>query len=175
MKIQMRLWALAGLLALGTAAPALAQDVPAETSKSLWCASAFALVEPQARAEGAAATAKNDSASAQADIAAADNFKKYAGMLQDMSTASLKKAGFTDDQIKTQTTAFAEKVNKELTGGGAAEFSVIECTKLVDPEAAAMNARSTVSTPDAATPTPANGSTAPAPATGATTPAPASN
>lgn len=171
MKFQTRLWALSGLLALGTAVPALAQGVPADADKALWCASAFAIVEPQARAEGEAATAKNDTETAKADLTAADNFKKYAGMLQDISSASLKKAGFTDDQIKVQVTAYSDKVNKELTGGGTAEFSVVECTQLVDPQAAEQIKTDAAAPADAAKP--ADGAAAPAPATDGTTPAPA--
>jgi hypothetical protein len=109
---------------LAMAIPAFAKDVPADANKALWCASAFSFVEPQARAQG--------------QISAADNFAKYAKSLNDASHASLSKAGFSDDEIKAQGASYSDKVNKELTGGGTAEFSVVECTQLVDPAAAAL-------------------------------------
>ena len=164
MTIAMRRWALAALVALGSAAPALAQDVPADAAKALWCASAFTLVEPQARAQN--------------QTSAADNFLKYAKELTDLSHQGLVKAGFSEDQIKVQSATYADKVNKELTGGGTAEFSVVECVQIVDPQAAAL-IKSGSGAPADGTAAPAAPAAAapatPAPADGgATTPAPAS-
>ncbi|MGN6101584.1 MAG: hypothetical protein ACTHOR_10590 [Devosia sp.] len=148
-----RLAALVTLALLGTT-PVLAQAtpaVPADANKTLWCASAFTLVEPQARAQG--------------QISAADNFLKYSKQLSDMSHASMVKAGFTEDQIKSTGATYSDKVNKELTGGGTAEFSVVECTQLVDPQAAALIQAGSNGT--GTTTAPANGATAPAGGTAA--------
>lgn len=169
MTIRTRVCVLATLALLGAALPAQAQQVPADANKALWCATAFTLVEPQARAQG--------------QTTAADSFKKYSDTLSQTSHDSLSKAGFTEDQIKAQGTAYSDKVSKELTGNGEAEFSVVECTELVDPAAAAA-IKSEAPPPDAAAPatgeTPAPGTAAPAPAdaapapaAGGTTPAPA--
>ena len=161
MSTRLHLSVLAAVAVLGASVPAFAQDVPADANKALWCSAAFGLVSPQARAQGQAA--------------AADNFDKYSKPLTDSATASLKKAGFADDKIKAQGAAYSDKVSKELTGGGGtAEFSVVECTQLVDPVAAAAMQSAVTPAPDGKT-VPAN----PAPATtppatgGATTPAPA--
>jgi len=131
MMMRTRFCVLAALTLLGMTAPALAQDAPAvppETDKALWCATAFTLVEPQARAQG--------------QTEAADKFKKYADSLNTSGHDGLAKAGFTEDQIKTQSAAYTDKVTKELNGSGPQpEFSVVECTELVDPaEAAAIQA-----------------------------------
>ena len=142
MSTRTRLCVLATLTLLGTAVPAFAQAVPDDANKALWCSTAFTLVEPQARAQG--------------DAPAADNFHKYAATLSGTGGDSLKKAGFTDDQIKATTAGYTEKVTKELSGGGAAEFSVIECTMLVDPAAAAaIQQQAPAPAPDAAAPAPA--------------------
>jgi hypothetical protein len=128
MTIRTPLAALAGLLILSAAGPALAAEtpqMPADANKALWCAAAFTLVEPQARAAG--------------QTAAADNFLNYAKMLNSQSAASMTKAGFTDEQIKAQSGAYTAKVAGELNPGGTPEFSVVACTELVDPaKAAAM-------------------------------------
>jgi|GEM_PF-4007443 len=165
-----RRWALAAVLAVGSAAPAMAQDVPADVSKALWCASAFTLVEPQARAQN--------------QVSAADNFLKYSKELTTVSHDGLVKAGFSEDQVKVQNGVYADKVNKELTGGGTPEFSVVDCVQLVDPQAAALITAGSAApgadaaapaAPAAATPAPATAAPAtPAPADGTTTPAPAS-
>jgi hypothetical protein len=157
MTMRTHLSVLAALVALGAAAPAFAQDVPADANKALWCASAFGLVGPQARAQG--------------QTAVADNFDKYAKSLSDTAGASLKKAGFADDKIKAQAPAYALKVSKELTGGGAAEFTVVDCTMLVDPAAAAA-IQSTQAAPAAGATAPAAGAAA-APSATPATPAPA--
>ncbi|HTJ57497.1 MAG TPA: hypothetical protein VL418_08050 [Devosiaceae bacterium] len=148
MTMRTHLSVLAALVVLGASAPAaFAQAVPADANKALWCASAFGLVSPQARAQG--------------QTAAADNFDKYTKALNDVAAASLKKAGFADDKIKAQSATYTDKVGKELAGGSAPEFSVVECTQLVDPAAAA--AMQQAPAPSA----PAGGAMAPA------TPAPA--
>ena len=157
MTVQTRLAALVAFAAIGFAAPAFAQDVPADANKALWCATAFSLVEPQARAQG--------------QTSAADNFLKYSKTLADSSHDLLTKAGFTEDQIKAQAPTYSDKVNKELTGGSAAEFSVVDCTALVDPQAAALIKAG----PATDTPAPAAGAAAPAAGTDATTPAPATD
>jgi len=148
MTMRTHLSVLAALMLLGAAVPAFAQDVPADANKALWCSTAFGLVSPQARAQG--------------QTAAADNFDKYAKALNDMATASMKKAGFTDDKIKAQSAVYTDKVHKELGGGGTAEFSVVDCTQLVDPAAAAA-----MQPAQPAPAAPAGGNAAPA------TPAPA--
>lgn len=141
---------------MAAAAPAIAQSTPAvpdATNKTLWCASAFTIVEPQARAQG--------------QVSAADNFLKYSKQLSDMSHASLSKAGFTEDQIKAQDAAYSDKVNKELTGGGTPEFNVVECTQIVDPAAAALiQARGPNDTGTTTAPAPAPAQNGSAPATG---------
>jgi hypothetical protein len=130
MTIRTPLAALAGLLLLGAAGPALAAaaktpQLPADANKTLWCASAFTLVEPQARAAG--------------QTAAADNFLAYAKTLNAQSAASMSKAGFTDEEIKSESGTYTAKVAGELNPGGKPEFSVVACTELVDPaKAAAM-------------------------------------
>ena len=159
MTIPMRHLALAALTLMGTAAPALAQDVPADANKALWCSSAFTLVEPQARSQG--------------QTSAADNFLKYSKQLADISHASLIKAGFSEDQIKAQGTAYTDKVNKELTVGGAAEFSVVDCVQVVDPQAAALIKSGSAAPGGAAAP--ADGTAAPAAPAAGTAPAPADN
>ena len=127
MTIRTPLAALLGLALMSAGTPVLAQaqQIPADANKALWCAAAFTLVEPQARAAG--------------QTAAADNFLSYAKTLNAQSQASLTKAGFTDDQIKTQSGTYTSKVAQELNPGGKPEFSVVACTELVDPgKAAAM-------------------------------------
>lgn len=162
MTFRTRFCAFATLTLMASAVPAFAQPVPDDANKALWCSTAFGLVEPQARAQGQAA--------------AADNFKKYAETLLGTGGDSLKKAGFTADQVKTTTAGYADKVSKELQGGSAAEFTVVECTMLVDPTAAATlqqqeQERQQQQQAPAATPAPADGAAAPAP--GADAPAPA--
>jgi hypothetical protein len=154
---------LASLALLGAAAPAFAQEVPADANKALWCATAFTLVEPEARKQG--------------QTEAADHFKSYSTTLSQTSHDSLTKAGFSEDQIKSQTTAYTDKVTKELTGSGQPEFSEVECVTLVDPAAAqAIQQQQQAPAPDAtpapdnATP-PANGDASGADAT----PAPSGN
>lgn len=144
MKIRTRLCALATLTLLAGAMPAFAQDVPADANKALWCSTAFGLVAPQAKAQG------------QAD--AADKFDKYSKTLAGTGSDALKKAGFTDDQVKTASASYTDKVTKELQGASAPEFSIYDCTMLVDPAAAAAMQAA-----------PADNSAAPA---GGTTPAP---
>ena len=157
--------ALATFAIAGAALPAVAQDAPAvppDTQKALWCATAFTLVEPQARAQG--------------QTEAADRFKKYADSLNSTSHDGLAKAGFSEDQIKTQTTAYTDKVTKELSGSGAQpEFSVVDCTQLVDPAAAAAIQTGAPGTPGPeASPAPASPTTtAPAAPTTDTTTTPA--
>jgi len=154
MTMRTHLTVLAALALLGAGTPAFAQTVPADANKALWCSAAFTLVAPQAKAQGQAA--------------AADNFDKYSKTLASAATDSLKKAGFTDDNIKTQGTAYADKVSKELSGGGTAEFTVVDCTQLVDPVAAASIQSATTPADNAPAAAPA------APAAGTTTtPAPA--
>ena len=153
MTMRSHLAVLAALALIGAGTPAFAQTVPADANKALWCSAAFTIVAPQAKAQGQAA--------------AADNFTKYSGTLASMASDSMKKAGFTDDAIKTQGTSYADKVSKELSGAGTAEFSVVDCTQLVDPVAAA-SIQSATTPPAAAPAAPA------APAAGdTTTPAPA--
>jgi len=160
MPIRTRLAAVLAISLAAAAAPAFAQTTPAvpdDANKALWCASAFTIVEPQARAQGQAS--------------AADNFLKYSKQLSDLSHQSLLKAGFTEDQVKAQGAAYNDKVTKELTGGGAAEFTVVECTQLVDPQAAALikaTGPGGTGTTDA---TPAPGTAAPAAGTDTTKPA----
>jgi len=127
MTIRTPMAALAGLLILGAGAAVAAEtpQIPADANKALWCASAFTLVEPQARAAG--------------QTAAADNFLNYAKMLNAQSAAAMSKAGFTDEQIKSESGTYTAKVAGELNPGGKPEFSVVACTELVDPaKAAAM-------------------------------------
>jgi len=152
MTVSARFWAPLALATLALATPALAKDVPADAGKALWCASAFTIVEPQARAQG--------------QVSAADNFLKYAKALNTASHDSLVKAGFTEDEIKAEGPTYTDKVTKELTGGGTAEFSVVECTQLVDPSAAAL-IQATGPNGKGMTEAPAAGAAAP------TTPAPA--
>jgi hypothetical protein len=152
---------LASLALLGAAAPAFAQDVPADANKALWCATAFTLVEPEARAQG--------------QTEAADHFKSYSTTLSQTSHDSLTKAGFSEDQIKSQASAYTDKVTKELTGSGQPEFSEVECVTLVDPAAAQaiqqqQAPQDATPAPDNATP-PANGDASGADAT----PAPSGN
>ena len=157
MTLRTHLAALTAFAALTAASPVWAQStpaVPADANKALWCSTAFGIVAPQARAQ------KQD--------AAADSFTKYAKTLSDNAADSLKKAGFTDEQVKAQTPVYADKVNKELTGSGNAEFSVIECTQLVDPGAAAKIQQGTGAPADAGTPA-AAGAAPTAPATPDTT------
>lgn len=153
MTMRTHLAVLATLVVLGASAPAFAQTVPADANKALWCSAAFTLVSPQAKAQG--------------QTAAADNFDKYSKTLAGVASDSLKKAGFTDDGIKTQGTTYADKVSKELSGGDKAEFSVVDCTQLVDPVAAASIQSATTpadNAPATAPAAPAAGNTAPAPA-----------
>jgi hypothetical protein len=129
MTIRISLATLAGLVILSAGTPALAQaqtpPMPADANKALWCAAAFTLVEPQARSAG--------------QTAAADNFLAYAKTLNAQGQASLVKAGFTDDQVKSQAGGYTSKVAQELNAGGKPEFSVVACTEMVDPaKAAAM-------------------------------------
>jgi len=160
MSTRTRLCVLATLTLLGTAVPAFAQAVPDDANKALWCSTAFTLVEPQARAQG--------------DATAADKFSKYAATLTGTSGDSLKKAGFTDDQIKTTAATYKDKVTKELSGGGAAEFTVIECTMLVDPAAAAtLQQQQQAPAPDTAAPAAPAPDATPAPDAAPATPAPA--
>jgi hypothetical protein len=163
MSTRTRLCVLATLTLLGTAVPAFAQAVPDDANKALWCSTAFTLVEPQARAAG--------------DATAADKFSKYAATLTGTSGASLKQAGFTDDQIKTTAASYKDKVTKELSGGGVAEFTVIDCTMLVDPSAAAaiqqQQAPAAAPAPDAAAPAAPARDATPAPDATPATPAPA--
>jgi hypothetical protein len=158
MSIHTRLPALVALATLALATPVLAQDapaVPADANKALWCATAFTMVEPQARQAG--------------DTVAADNFLKYSKALTTTSQDGLKKAGFTDDQVTATTAKYKDTVNKQLTPGGAPDFTVVDCTALVDPAAAAA-IQATSGAPAAA---PADGTAAPAAVTAPATPAPA--
>ena len=169
MIIRTRLAALLALAALGAVAPAWAQTAPAmpdDANKALWCSTAFSLVAPQAKAQG--------------QTAAADRFTKYSATLATTGHDSMIKAGFTEDQAKAQTAAYTDKVTKELSGGGQADFTVVECTMLVDPQAAAALQQATPPAADATAPAtggdaaPAAGDAAPAtPApSDSTTPAP---
>jgi hypothetical protein len=114
------------LVALGATLPAFADAAPAvptDANKALWCAAAFTMVEPQARAAG--------------QTAAADSFLGYAKTLSASAADSLTKAGFTADQVKAQSATYSTKVTQELNSGGTPEFSVLTCTQLVDPSKAA--------------------------------------
>jgi hypothetical protein len=114
------------LVSLGTTLPAFADAAPAvptDANKALWCAAAFTIVEPQARAAG--------------QSAAADSFLGYAKTLNASAGDSLTKAGFTADQVKAQTATYSTKVTQELNSGGTPDFSVLSCTQLVDPSKAA--------------------------------------
>jgi hypothetical protein len=157
MTFRTRALALFALTTLGFAAPAFAAPaVPDDANKALWCATAFTIVEPQARQAG--------------DTAAADNFKKYADTLTGTSHDSMSKAGFSEADIKATGIKYVDAVTKELTQDGAPEFSVVDCTTLVDPAAAAA-IKTAPAAPAAAAPAPAPAApAAPAPAA----PAPAS-
>jgi len=166
------------LAALGAALPAHAQTTPAlpdDANKALWCATAFNMVAPIAKSHG-----QNE---------AADKFTKYAGILTTAAHDSLIKAGFTEDQVKAQAAPYTDKVNKELSPGGQAEFSAVDCSKLADPTATPpvpVAPDATAPAPDAAAPAPGDAHTpeatpdtgtaapgdaaTPAPAAGGTTP-----
>ena len=155
-----RLLALLAFATMGAALPAYAQTAPAmpdDATKALWCSSAFGLVAPQAKAQG------------QAD--ASDRFTKYAATLATTGHDSLIKAGFTEDQAKASSATLADKVNKELSGTAQPEFTVVDCTTLVDPAAAAALQQAA---PPAAAPAAGDAAPAAAPAAAApATPAPA--
>ena len=79
MSIRTRLPALVALATLALATPVLAQDapaVPADANKALWCATAFTMVEPQARQAG--------------DTVAADNFLKYSKLKMPLECPSFQ-------------------------------------------------------------------------------------
>ncbi len=132
---KLKLATLVASLALATT-PVMAQAVPPDANKALWCATAFGAIEPQARATGATAIA--------------DNFLKYTKALTTSSHDLLVKAGFTEDQITALAAKYTKDVPEQMTQPTADSFSQQDCTALVDPAAAAAMAAPDAPTPPAA-------------------------
>lgn len=135
--------------ALLFAFPAVAQDVPPDTYKDLWCGIAFGIASANvpnasaedltaARAAGDKATADQQSMIAQDDMI--QQLKTGGEGLVTKATDAYKALGFTDETFGTTQTDLTTKITGQISGTDAAnpaEFSFDDCMALLPPPAGA--------------------------------------
>ncbi len=107
--------------ALFIAGAAVAQDVPPEVHKDLWCGTAFQLFFdlPETATDEERATAKP--------------YLDGAVMLIDRGSAALKTANFTDEAVAQVKADLIPVVTEQISAGTEAEFTPDECSDLLPP------------------------------------------